>query len=382
MCLWMVNRNCTASVDTNARRVLHRLFFGSDVPELVVTEGELLRLAKTMVPRGRGWQWGQSVIEFGVIHCTTRKPLCESCSLSDLCTARATIWGALTSLPRAEKATYKVRRFEPLLPRTDLGRAPRNVRREYPSSRVRYNTARGFWRRGPALTLRPHGSLEKDGLVKISATEDRSWAVAAGRAVYGNERPEGTPYATTHLSLPCRLRLLACLRPRLEVERCRVNAVALARRLGAVVEEVALVSATHGAMYLRALHKEDAAVLFSLDVTLVERLVETRPARARIELRLRAEERCSAAYATVDALVLRIPVIARKGPLGALLPGRPVRLGSQFSTPFFFGLTNSLYHRAILASAQNSLHRISISRSPVCLPPTPHEKYDPHNDGV
>jgi hypothetical protein len=97
MCLWMVNRNCTASVDTNARRVLHRLFFGSDVPELVVTEGELLRLAKTMVPRGRGWQWGQSVIEFGVIHCTTRKPLCESCPLSDLCTARATIWGALTS---------------------------------------------------------------------------------------------------------------------------------------------------------------------------------------------------------------------------------------------------------------------------------------------
>ena len=91
MCLWMVNRNCTASVDTNARRVLHHLFFGSDVPELVVTEGELLRLAKTMVPRGRGWQWGQSVIEFGVIHCTTRKPLCESCPLSDLCTARATI---------------------------------------------------------------------------------------------------------------------------------------------------------------------------------------------------------------------------------------------------------------------------------------------------
>ena len=54
MYLRMVNKNCTAFVDTNARRVLHRLFFGSDVHELVVTEGELLRLAKTLVPRGRG----------------------------------------------------------------------------------------------------------------------------------------------------------------------------------------------------------------------------------------------------------------------------------------------------------------------------------------
>jgi hypothetical protein len=50
----MVNKNCTASVGKNARRVLHRLFFGSDVPELVVTEGELLRLTKTMVHSGRG----------------------------------------------------------------------------------------------------------------------------------------------------------------------------------------------------------------------------------------------------------------------------------------------------------------------------------------
>ena len=100
-------RNATAFVDTNARRVLHRLFLGVDVPEPFATERDLQRLAETMVPRGRGWKWGQSVIEFGASQCTARKPLCESCPLSDLCAARPTIWGALTRLPRAEKPAYR-----------------------------------------------------------------------------------------------------------------------------------------------------------------------------------------------------------------------------------------------------------------------------------
>ena len=99
--------NATTFVDTNARRVLHRQFFGADVPEPFATERELLSFAETLVPRGRGWKWGQSVIEFGAIQCKARKPLCESCPLSDLCAAKPTTWGALTSLPPAEKATYR-----------------------------------------------------------------------------------------------------------------------------------------------------------------------------------------------------------------------------------------------------------------------------------
>lgn len=97
----------TAFVDTNARRVLHRLFFRAEVPEPFATERELLRLAEALVPRGRGWKWGQSIIEFGAIQCTARKPLCESCPLSDLCAAKPVIWAALTSLPRAENAAYR-----------------------------------------------------------------------------------------------------------------------------------------------------------------------------------------------------------------------------------------------------------------------------------
>ena len=78
-----------AFLDSNVRRVLHRLFFGAEVPEPTAKEKQLLSLAEALVPRGRGWEWGQAVIEFGALCCTARKPICESCPLSDLCAARA-----------------------------------------------------------------------------------------------------------------------------------------------------------------------------------------------------------------------------------------------------------------------------------------------------
>ncbi len=64
-------------------------------------------LAEALMPRGYGWKWGQSLIEFGAVQCTARKPLCESCPLSNLCAARPTVWGALATLPRAGKAAYR-----------------------------------------------------------------------------------------------------------------------------------------------------------------------------------------------------------------------------------------------------------------------------------
>ena len=46
------------------RRVLHRLFFGVDVPEPTASEKELQSLAATLVPQGRGWKWNQAVVAF------------------------------------------------------------------------------------------------------------------------------------------------------------------------------------------------------------------------------------------------------------------------------------------------------------------------------
>ena len=192
----------TAFVDTNARRVLHRLFFGANVPEPFATERELLRLAEMLVPRGQGWKWGQSVIEFGAIQCTARKPICESCPLSDLCAARPTIWGALTSLPRAEKATYRYEGSN----RYYRGRVLA-VLRETPEEGLTLHELGGSLREDSGEEDLPWlrgvvESLEKDGLVKISPTKDWPRAVAEELAAYGNEQPEDPFHAAIRVRLP------------------------------------------------------------------------------------------------------------------------------------------------------------------------------------
>src|SRR5215207_1155310 len=105
-----------------------------------------------------------------------------------------------------------------------------------------------------------------------------------------------------------------------------------------------------GAVHLRAQHEEEASVLFALHVLLIYRCVEARPTRAGIVLRLGAKERRAASDATVDAFLLEIPVLPRKGPLGAVLPSDPVLLGGELLSPFLFGLLYFLCHNAILTS--------------------------------
>jgi A/G-specific adenine glycosylase len=192
----------TAFVDTNARRVLHRLFLGPEIPEPFATERELLRLAETLVPRGRGWSWGQSVIEFGAVQCTARKPLCESCPLSDLCAARPTIWGALTSLPRAENATYRYEGSNRYYRGRVLAVLRETSEESIPLHELGTILHEDFGDEDLPRLYRIVESLEKDGLVKISLTEDWPRAVAEERAAYGNETSEGSPYATMRVGLP------------------------------------------------------------------------------------------------------------------------------------------------------------------------------------
>src|SRR5215217_1346014 len=72
-----------------------------------------------------------------------------------------------------------------------------------------------------------------------------------------------------------------------EAERGGVYAVALAGRRGAVVEDVALMRPARGAVHLRTAH-EEAAVFLGLDVLLVYRRPEARPARTGVVLGRRA----------------------------------------------------------------------------------------------
>ena len=94
----------TAFVDTNMRRVLHRLFVGVDLPEPAVTDGEILRLAKAAVPPGQGWLWNPGLMEFGALHCTARRPRCETCMLQASCRAYPAILDALAAQRREDRS--------------------------------------------------------------------------------------------------------------------------------------------------------------------------------------------------------------------------------------------------------------------------------------
>jgi A/G-specific adenine glycosylase len=184
-------------VDTNVRRVLHRLFFGVDVPEPAVSERELRDLAEALVPRGHGWKWGQSVMEFGAVHCTARKPLCESCPLSDLCAARPMIRGTLATLPRPERATY---RYE------DSNRYYRGrvlaALREVPEEEgialreLGEGLREGFGEENLPWLCGVVESLEKDGLAVIEGQRPaRPGIVAEERPAYGAEAGEQGKFA-------------------------------------------------------------------------------------------------------------------------------------------------------------------------------------------
>jgi A/G-specific adenine glycosylase len=89
--------------DTNMHRVLHRVFFGPDVPAATAKPKEVMGLAAGLVPPGRGWAWNQAVMEFGALRCTARRPACEDCPLGDHCKARPKMPEALAGAPRAKK---------------------------------------------------------------------------------------------------------------------------------------------------------------------------------------------------------------------------------------------------------------------------------------
>jgi A/G-specific adenine glycosylase len=78
-------------IDTNMRRVLHRVFVGSEVPERQASDKEIVELAAATLPPGDGWRWNQALIEFGALQCTARTPACVICPAQAFCRARPTI---------------------------------------------------------------------------------------------------------------------------------------------------------------------------------------------------------------------------------------------------------------------------------------------------
>ena len=87
-------------LDTNINRLLHRVLIGPEVPEQARTRRQMQGIASNIVPAGHGWEWGQTLIEFGALQCTARKPACLTCPLQQHCAAFPEIQTVLAELQR------------------------------------------------------------------------------------------------------------------------------------------------------------------------------------------------------------------------------------------------------------------------------------------
>ncbi len=76
-----------ATVDTNIRRVLQRIFLGLD--EQKINDNQMLLLAEQVLPEGQAYNWNQALMDLGATTCTSNDTRCGSCPLQEMCQAYA-----------------------------------------------------------------------------------------------------------------------------------------------------------------------------------------------------------------------------------------------------------------------------------------------------
>ncbi len=82
-------RKAVATVDTNIRRVLHRIFLGLEHPEPRLNDAQMLALAEQVLPPTEAYNWNQALMDLGATICTSNNPQCVCCPLQDMCSAYA-----------------------------------------------------------------------------------------------------------------------------------------------------------------------------------------------------------------------------------------------------------------------------------------------------
>ncbi len=80
-------RRQVATVDTNIRRVLHRIFLGLEQAEPRVSDAQILTLAGQVLPAGEAYNWNQALMDLGATICTSANPQCGNCPLQTECRA-------------------------------------------------------------------------------------------------------------------------------------------------------------------------------------------------------------------------------------------------------------------------------------------------------
>jgi A/G-specific adenine glycosylase len=78
-------RQDAAILDTNVMRVLSRIFIGTG--DARKEKARLWELSETLIPRGKGYDFNQALMDFGATVCTARNPYCLLCPMKDFCKA-------------------------------------------------------------------------------------------------------------------------------------------------------------------------------------------------------------------------------------------------------------------------------------------------------
>ncbi len=162
-----------APIDTNLRRVVHRLAFGVEYPP-AATPAEIDRTARALQPPGKAHDWNSAVMDLGATICTARAPKCLLCPLRAACAA-APIDAAALERARARAAAprSKSERFEESA-RYARGRIVDRLRELAPGQRISLLDLHGALE--PVLPGRTLAEveglvdmLERDGLIAREA---------------------------------------------------------------------------------------------------------------------------------------------------------------------------------------------------------------------
>jgi len=114
-------RKQVATVDTNIRRVLHRIFLGLEYPAPRLNDSQLLTLAEQVLPPGEAYNWNQALMDLGATICSSNNPQCTRCPVQESCKAFAEL-GQYSLFPAGDvfpqlrkvaekKAGYQTRPF-------------------------------------------------------------------------------------------------------------------------------------------------------------------------------------------------------------------------------------------------------------------------------
>jgi A/G-specific adenine glycosylase len=158
-----------ATVDTNIRRVVGRLFFPSGA-----REAYLQRAATDLIPPGRSSDVNQALMDFGSIQCTAVNPPCLLCPLLDACASGPLAPAPASSRKVAERAepylgsrrflrgriVAVVRSMDPgaLVPLSDVATAI-GLRPDSPADRQTADLARQLSAEGLARLVEDAGQL-------------------------------------------------------------------------------------------------------------------------------------------------------------------------------------------------------------------------------